>query len=189
MINKTIKKFLSDLESKNEFVGSGTSSSLLGSMALSLANKAILLTQSAKKFNSYDKKRKELLEESSMKINTFKSSFDRLINGYIKANEDYYNNKDENTLGVLVNNSYSMALTCIETIITFDSLKEALNKQYLDNLLIASIQIKDVYEFSMLDLKMKTGNNINDDLADFLIQKEKILSDIKAIINYCERKI
>ncbi len=189
MINKTIKKFLNELESKNENVGYGSSSSLLGSLSLSLANKAIILTQNSKEFNSYDNHRKELLEESSMKINTFKASFDRLINEYIKANEEYQKKKDENTLGILINNSYSMALNCIETIITFDSLKENLSQKYLDYLLIATNQIKEVYQFSILDLKMKASNNLSDDLADFLIQKEKILSDVKAITTYCERKI
>lgn len=189
MINKTMKKFLNDLESTNDNLGSGSASAFIGSTAMSLANKAILLTQQSKEFNSYTNPRREALEEGAMKINTFRSSFDQLVNNYQKANENYSKKQDENNLGILINSSYSMALTCIEAIIAFDNLKEHLNAKYISELLVATTQLKTVYEYCMLDLKMKTTNNISDDLADFLVQKKKILSDAESIITYCERHI
>jgi len=189
MINKTIKTFLTDLESTNANVTSGSACALIGSTAISLAQKSILLTQSAKEFNSYTNDRRSALEEASMKLNTFKNNFDQLTSGYIKANESYQKDPNESNLGVLVNASYSMALTCIETIIAFDHLKDQLNKKYVNNLLIAIMNIKTVYEFCLIDIKSRATGNLSDDLADFLIQKSKILSDAESVILYCERQI
>lgn len=189
MLNKTIKDYLTAVDSSDE-VSSAASIALVGTIAATLAKRCVIDTQKSKRFLSFTNEQREGLEETANKLNTFRDSYKRLLND---SNIAYKTFKQDNNPSIYMNAYYSISLTTIETIIAIDNVKELLNRDVLINLLEAANLLKAIYLNSVEEMKylldLVRNEAMSDDMADFLVEKRKIESDIESVIIFCERNI
>ncbi len=189
MINKTIKDYLQQIDASDE-VSTASSMAVVGAIATTIAKRCILDTQNSKRYQSFTNASREKLEQSAGKLNTFRDSYKRIVND---ANISFATFKKSSNPAVYINASYSIALNTIETVIALDELKEVLNRETLINLLEAINLLKALYLNSVEEIKylldLAKDEAISDDLADFLVNKRKVESDIESIIIFCERNI